>query len=263
MKYDTHKKSIAKSVIWRILGVFILASVVYFFTREWITTGLITIIHHATFLLVFYLHERVWFKIKKLRGKLRRIIKALTYEVILGMGLGGLIVLLVTGQWSAVTQITITYTIIKIITYFYYEKIWTKKVVYVYLTGDIIHSGHLEHLENAKKYGYVIAGVLTKEAVMEKKPEPIISFPERIALIGALKNVDEARIQTDYSPLKNIKIIKPDILMETSDHKEMPANDHVWAYGGKVIITKVPESLKRKQSSTKIKNKVIERNSKK
>jgi len=126
MTKDSHKKSILKSIIWRILGVIVLATVVYLYTRQWITTGLITVIHHATFLLVFYLHERLWFKIKKFSGALRRIIKAFTYEIILGMGLGGLIVLLVTGQWSRVTQITITYTAIKLIMYYFYEKIWTK-----------------------------------------------------------------------------------------------------------------------------------------
>lgn len=256
MRYDSHKKSILKSIVWRILGVLILASVVYFFTREWITTGLITIIHHATFLVVFYLHERVW---QKSIVKHKAIIKAFIYEVILGMGLGGLIVLLVTGRWSAVTQITITYTIIKIITYFYYEKIWTKKVVYAYVTADIIHSGHIEHLENAKKHGYLIVGVLTKEATLEKKPEPILSFKERIRVVEALKCVDEVMPQLSYSPLKNVEIIRPDILMETTDHAEQPANDYVWSYGGKVVITDVPNSLKRKQSSTKIKNKVIER----
>ena len=167
---------------------------------------------------------------------------------------------MVTGHWSAVTQITITYTIIKIITYFYYEKIWTKKIVYAYLTADIIHTGHLEHLENAKKHGYVIAGILTKQAIMEKKPEPILSLRERMAIVGALKNVDEVIPQLNYSPLPNVKVIRPDILMETSDHEEMPANDYVRSYGGKVIITEVPDSLERKQSSTKIKNKVIERN---
>lgn len=254
MKYNSHKKSILKSIVWRILGVLILTAVVYFFTKNWVVTGLIAIIHHATFLLVFYLHERIW---QKSKVKFKEIIKAFTYEIILGMGLGGLIVLLVTGRWSAVTQITITYTIIKIIIYYFYEKIWTKKVVYVYLTGDIIHSGHLEHLENAKKYGHVIAGVLTKEAVMEKKPEPILSFQERIAIVDALKNVDETIPQFTYSPLKNVEVIRPDILMETTDHEKQPANDYVWSYGGKVVITEVPNSLKRKQSSTKIKNKII------
>jgi uncharacterized membrane protein len=116
-----HKHSIFKSILWRILGVIILAAVTYFYTHNWITVGLVTIIHHATFLLVFYLHERVWTKIKLL-GKKRNIIKALFYELVLGMGLGGLIVYLVTGSFARVTQITLTYTAIKIVTYFFYDR---------------------------------------------------------------------------------------------------------------------------------------------
>lgn len=116
-----HKHSIFKSILWRIIGVIILALVTYFYTRNWITVGLVTIIHHATFLVVFYLHERIWTKIK-LIGTARNIIKALFYEIVLGMGLGGTIVYLVTGSFMRVTQITITYTIIKIITYFIYDR---------------------------------------------------------------------------------------------------------------------------------------------
>ena len=56
----------------------------------------------------------------------KNVIKAITYEIILGMGLGGLIVLLVTGEWSSVTQITLTYTAIKLIMYYIYDKLWNK-----------------------------------------------------------------------------------------------------------------------------------------
>lgn len=121
---DNHKRSIAKSVIWRILGVIVLATVTWIFTHSWITVGLVTIIHHATFLLVFYLHERFWLKIKTSNQKLRRVMKALVYEIILGMGIGGFIVLMVTGQWSKVTIITPTYTAIKLIMYYFYDKLW-------------------------------------------------------------------------------------------------------------------------------------------
>ena len=124
---DSHKKSMLKSLIWRIMGVIILASITWIFTKSWITVGLITLIHHATFLVVFYLHERAWFNIKTRDEKLRRILKAITYEVVLGMGIGGSIVLLITGEWSKVSQITLTYTAVKLVTYYIYEKIWTKK----------------------------------------------------------------------------------------------------------------------------------------
>lgn len=124
MKVAKHSESFLKSLVWRCMGVIILASVVFFFTGNWIITTTITVIHHATFLLVFYLNERMWTKITKLKGKLRNIIKALEYEIILGMGIGGLIVYLVTDSFPSVTKITGTYTVIKIITYFFYDKLW-------------------------------------------------------------------------------------------------------------------------------------------
>ena len=248
---DSHKKSVLKSIIWRILGVIVLASVVYFYTRQWITTGLITLIHHGTFLLVFYLHERAWLKIKT---KFRSVLKAFTYEIILGMGLGGLIVLLVTGEWSRVTEITITYTALKLVMYYFYEKAWChKKVVYAYVCGDILHIGHLRHLKRAAAQGTkLIVGVLTDEAVMEKKPKPIIPFDERLETIEALIFVDLVVPQTAYSPLENVKKYKPDILMESTDHDEQPANEYVESYGGKVIQS--PYYLS--QSSTKIKEEI-------
>ena len=124
MKTKSRKSSLAKSVVWRLMGIIVLASVTYFFTRQWITTTLITVTHHATFVVVFYLHERIWFRFKKDIGRWRNIIKAFTYEIILGMLIGGLIVFIYTDEWSKVTAITGTYTVIKIIMYYFYDRIW-------------------------------------------------------------------------------------------------------------------------------------------
>lgn len=131
-----------------------------------------------------------------------------------------------------------------------------KTVVYVYMVADIFHLGHLTFLQNAKKHGdYLIVGVLTCEAAMEKKPRPIISFDERTKIIKSIGIVDEVVIQDDYSPLNKVKTIRPDVLMESSSHNKMPANKFVKSYGGKVVILPYYE----RQSSTKIKDKIIKR----
>jgi len=119
---NSHKLSMLKSIVWRIMGVFVYATIFYLFTRKWQITLKSTLTHHATFLLVFYLHERFWIWLKKPTAK----IKAFTYEVILGMGLGGLIVYFFTGSWKAVTVITGTYTLVKIIMYIGFDKLWEK-----------------------------------------------------------------------------------------------------------------------------------------
>jgi len=96
------------------------------------------------------------------------------------------------------------------------------KIVYAYLVADLLHIGHLHALENAKviagEDGILIAGILTDSATEEKKPRPTIPFEERIRMIRALECVDLAVMQDTYSPLKNIKKIKPNILMESDSH---------------------------------------------
>ena len=119
---NSHKLSILKSVLWRVMGVFVYATIFYIFTNKWQITLKSTLVHHSTFLLVFYLHERAFIAIGQPTAK----IKAFTYEVILGMGLGGLIVYFFTGTWKAVTLITGTYTVVKIIMYLIYERLWLK-----------------------------------------------------------------------------------------------------------------------------------------
>jgi len=63
-------------------------------------------------------------------------------------------------------------------------------LVYAYVCGDILHEGHILQLENAKSMGdKLIVGVLTDEAVMEKKAEPIISFAQRLRLVKGVDDV--------------------------------------------------------------------------
>ena len=94
-------------------------------------------------------------------------------------------------------------------------------IVYAYVVGDIIHKGHITHLENAKALGdKLIVGVLTDEATMMKKPRPIISFNERMKLVESLGCVDCVVAQDTYSPIKNIKSLEPDILAESTSHSK-------------------------------------------
>ncbi len=133
------------------------------------------------------------------------------------------------------------------------------RIVYSYYILDIIHRGHLKMMENAKaiagKDGKLVVGILTDEAVMEKKPRPILSFDERFDLANALKYVDLVVAQETYSPITNIKKIKPDILMESTSHDEKgieEAQKVMESIGGKVIV--IPYFPSR--SSSNIKNQI-------
>ena len=126
-------------------------------------------------------------------------------------------------------------------------------IVYAYVCGDILHKGHIEHLKNAKALGdKLIVGVLTDVAIMEKKARPIMSFDERFDLVCALKWVDVVVAQNTYSPLENVMALKPDILVEATDHKEQPANEFMESIGGRVFAMPYYPN----HSSTEVKNKI-------
>ena len=124
---ERHARSASKSAIWRIVGVLILAVVTYAYTQEWIQAGLITVIHHGVFLFIFYYHERLWLKVKRIQNlTTRSILKMLTYETLCGNVVLGTISYLVTGSWKQMTAITISYISIKHVCYVFNEFVWDR-----------------------------------------------------------------------------------------------------------------------------------------
>jgi len=136
------------------------------------------------------------------------------------------------------------------------------KIVYSYYVLDLIHKGHLLMMKNSKAMagedGKLIVGILTEEAVLEKKAKPpILSLDERIDIAESIRYVDAAVPQETYSPIPNVSRIKPDILMESTSHSEEDLKETrkvVERYGGR-IITMPYYPL---QCSTNIKKKVIQ-----
>jgi bifunctional ADP-heptose synthase (sugar kinase/adenylyltransferase) len=98
------------------------------------------------------------------------------------------------------------------------------KIVYSYYCLDIVHPGHLLQMKNAKrlagKDGISIIGILTDEAIMERKPRPTIPFDERMIVAEAIGYADLVVSQATYSPMPNVLKIRPDILMESASHSD-------------------------------------------
>jgi len=136
------------------------------------------------------------------------------------------------------------------------------KLVYSYYVLDIVHKGHLLMMKNAKAIagedGKLIVGILTDEAVMEKKTKPVLSFEDRVNLASAIKYVDLVVAQETYSPLPNVMKIRPDILMESSSHDEEAiekARELMESIGGRVIVIPYYPA----ESSTHIKSEIKKR----
>ena len=92
-----------------------------------------------------------------------------------------------------------------------------------YTTGvyDMFHIGHLNVLNNAKKYcDYLLVGVSTDELVKEYKGKtPIIPFEERIKIVENIKCVDEVIVQKDMNKLSALLENNCDVIFVGDDWK--------------------------------------------
>lgn len=138
------------------------------------------------------------------------------------------------------------------------------KKAYTYYCLDILHIGHINYIKKCRQIlgsdGILIAGILLDSAVKEKKSEPILSFEERFEVASSIKYFDKVVAQESYSPLTNLKKIKPNILFESSSHEEKDIiilSDFMKKINGKVI--KIPYF--NNQSSTNIKDMIKARES--
>lgn len=94
------------------------------------------------------------------------------------------------------------------------------KKVYVAFSADIIHTGHINVIEEAAKYGDVIVGVLTDEAIASYKRLPLLNFEERCKILSNIKGVKEIVRQDSLDYTNNLLEIKPDIVVHGDDWKE-------------------------------------------
>ena len=88
-----------------------------------------------------------------------------------------------------------------------------KKKVYVALSADILHEGHINILKKASKLGKVTVGLLTDKAIAEYKKLPVLNFNQRKQVIKSLKFVNYIIPQDtmDYRP--NLLKLRPDYVI--------------------------------------------------
>lgn len=115
-------------------------------------------------------------------------------------------------------------------------------LVYVPMAADIIHPGHINILRKAAELGRVVVGLFSDDAIRSYKPEPVMNYEQRKAVVESIKYVDEVACQQtkDYAP--NLERYRPDFMVHGTDWKTGPladvrqkAIDLMQTWGGKVI----------------------------
>lgn len=60
IQMETHKRSIVKSITFRIIAIIITFFVVWIFTKDPFLSGGITLLENLIKMIVYYFHERIW-----------------------------------------------------------------------------------------------------------------------------------------------------------------------------------------------------------
>jgi len=131
--------------------------------------------------------------------------------------------------------------------------------VYVGMSADMIHHGHINIINEAAKLGEVTVGLLTDKAIASYKRLPYLTYEEREAVVAGLKGVTKVVPQKtlDYRP--NLEAIKPEIVVHGDDWKSGVQSkvrdqviDTLAQWGGKLVDVPYTAGI----SSTKL-NKAV------
>ncbi len=116
------------------------------------------------------------------------------------------------------------------------------KTVYACFCTDVIHEGHLNIVEQAHRYGKVIVGALSDEALIRFNRFPTKSLEERMRLYGEIDGVEEVVVQNDMLYTDVIPALRPDYVIHGDNWLVGPmtgirasVESLLSAYGGQIL----------------------------
>ena len=86
--------------------------------------------------------------------------------------------------------------------------------------ADILHTGHLNIIKEAKKYGEIVIGLFTDLAIAEYKSFPLINYNQRLEIMSSIKGVKKIMKQDSWDYSENLNKLKPDYLIHGDDWKK-------------------------------------------
>ncbi len=114
---------------------------------------------------------------------------------------------------------------------------------------DILHSGHITYLEEAKKLGGKLIVVVARDHAIRKgkNREPVFYERSRLHLVGSLKLVDQAILGDKKDYFRLIKKLKPDVIALGFDQKPGAKElaKKLLAMGLKTKVARIKKSCQR------------------
>jgi rfaE bifunctional protein nucleotidyltransferase chain/domain len=137
---------------------------------------------------------------------------------------------------------------------------WRQKGTAIAFTNgcfDILHYGHVQYLEKAKKEDRVLVVGLNSDASVRriKGPgRPVNPQDLRAGVLAALACVDYVILFEEDTPCRLIRDVQPDILIKGADWKgkEIVGRDIVKARGGKIELISYIKGLSTTRTISKL-----------
>lgn len=125
-------------------------------------------------------------------------------------------------------------------------------IVHCHGVFDVVHYGHLIHLQQAKTFGDVLIVTLTADKYVFKGPNrPVFKQHQRAAMLRAFAIVDDVRIIDAPGAEEAIKLVRPNVYVKGIEYQgKLKEQALVESLGGKVMFTYDPAASKIK--TTKI-----------
>ena len=132
--------------------------------------------------------------------------------------------------------------------------------VYVGMSADLIHPGHMNILKEAAKLGEVTVGLLTDKAIASYKRLPYLEFEQRKEVIENIRFVSKVVVQETLDYRDNLKQIKPDYVVHGDDWNTGPQAktrqqviDTLEEWGGKLVEIAYTQGVSSTQLNKSIK----------
>ena len=94
-----------------------------------------------------------------------------------------------------------------------------EKKVYIAMSADILHIGHLNIIKEASQYGELTVGILTDKAIASYKRLPFLPYETRSKTVESIKGVKNVIPQETLDYTKNLLELKPDFVIHGDDWK--------------------------------------------
>ena len=145
----------------------------------------------------------------------------------------------------------------------------TIKTIYVGMSADLIHPGHMNILKEASKYGKLTVGLLTDKAIASYKRLPALTYEQRKEVIESIKYVNNVIPQNTLDYTDNLNKHKPNyVLHGIQKNIRQKVINTLSKWGGKLIevpytkgisSTQLHNSLKEISTTPEIRQKKLRR----